>query len=65
MAEIIIQQISYNYNGTSSNVKCNPPRSCPGGRPSDHLETDGARPDPLEHGDGLVVTEAVKGLAVD
>ena len=43
---------------------CDSPRSGSGGRPPDNLKTDTARPDPLEHRDGLVVAQTVQSLAV-
>ena len=43
---------------------CDSPWSGPGGRPSDNLKADTARPDSLEHRDGLVVAQPVQGLAV-
>ena len=49
---------------TACDCDCDSPRSGSGGRPPDNLKTDTARPDPLEHRDGLVVAQTVQSLAV-
>ena len=53
-----------NFKSTGPHFSNIPGSTKSGHGPPDHLEADCPGPDPLEHGDGLIVAEAGEGLPV-